>query len=207
MSEQSPQSTASSPAPRQMSWGQSAVGIVFSVIALAASAALVLTEIAHYKNPDAALSCDINPLIGCGESLTTWQAHLLFGIPNSLLGTIFFTALTTIFVLLLCRTFLPGWMWWCLAGGGVLGLALVVFFLYQSVTVFHALCPWCLVVWTSTVPVAWLLIVNALRLNLSEENALARVLYRERWLIMVGIYLLLVIAVVLGLGSRILLLF
>ena len=55
-----------------------------------ASIELVLSELKTLKNPHAALSCDLNPLIGCSDSLQSWQGHLLFGIPNSVIGTAVF---------------------------------------------------------------------------------------------------------------------
>lgn len=192
---------------RQLTLPEGIVGLVFSLLALFASAKLVLTEISHYKNPGGPLGCDLNPLVGCGSSLTTWQAHLFFGVPNALLGTMFFTALATIFVLLIFRLFLPKWMWWALAVGGLAGIALVVFFLYQSVATFGTLCPWCLVVWSSTLPIAVILITNALRLNLGSDSGLARFCYSGRWLILAILIVLIIFAVVLGLGSRLALLF
>ena len=58
-----------------------------AIIGMLASIELVLSELKTLKNPHAALSCDLNPLIGCSDSLQSWQGHLLFGIPNSVIGT------------------------------------------------------------------------------------------------------------------------
>lgn len=196
------------PAPvRQITLAEGIVGLIFCLTALFASAELVLTEIEHYKNPSGPLGCDLNPLVGCGSSLTTWQAHLFFGVPNALLGTIFFTALATIFVLLIFRMFLPKWMWWALAAGGLGGIALVIFFLYQSVATFGTLCPWCLVVWTSTLPIATMLITNALRLNMDTDSGLARFCYRGRWLLLAILFVLVIFVIVIGMGSRLILIF
>ena len=61
-----------------------------AIIGMLASIELVLSELKTLKNPHAALSCDLNPLIGCSDSLQSWQGHLLFGIPNSVIGTAVF---------------------------------------------------------------------------------------------------------------------
>lgn len=61
-----------------------------AIIGMLASIELVLSELKTLKNPHATLSCDLNPLIGCSDSLQSWQGHLLFGIPNSVIGTAVF---------------------------------------------------------------------------------------------------------------------
>lgn len=120
-----------------------------------ASLMLSIEEIHHLKHPAAALACDINPLIGCGSIMNTWQGHVLFGIPNQFFGLAACTVLITLGVLLLAGVKFPRWIWQGLQLGMIGGVAFVGWFIYQSLFVLNHLCPYCMVTWTAILPVAW----------------------------------------------------
>ena len=185
-----------------------------------ASIELVLSELKTLKNPHAALSCDLNPLIGCSDSLQSWQGHLLFGIPNSVIGTAVFALAAG---LLATWIFLPHTATTTtqadLAGDGLeagtpapalgaripflaleagltLALGQIAFFLYYSVTEFRTLCPYCMIVWAATI-LLWVHLGAALLRAgwMPVPRALARIWAQQRWLI-TGILLVLIVLVV-----------
>ncbi len=55
--------------------------VVGGVIGFIAAFTLTVERIKLAGDPNAALSCDINPFISCGSVMTTW-AGALFGFPN-----------------------------------------------------------------------------------------------------------------------------
>ncbi len=134
-----------------------------STIGLFASFMLSIEEYLYLQHPSQALSCDINPLIGCGNILSTWQGHILFGIPNQFFGLIAFAVLLTIGVLLLSGVKLPVWIWKGLQLGAVAGLLSIFWFMYQSLFVLNHLCPYCMVTWVATLIISWYITVHTLQ--------------------------------------------
>ena len=121
------------------------------VIGLAASAMLTYDKIKLLETPGASLACSINPWVDCGGVVSSWQASL-FGFPNTFLGLAGFSVVTTLGVLLLSGTRLPEWFWAGLQVGAVLAVALITFLQYTSIYDLVKLCPYCMVVWTVTIP-------------------------------------------------------
>lgn len=120
-----------------------------------ASLMLSIEEFQHLKHPTQKLACDLNPLVGCGNILDTWQGHVLLGIPNQFLGLIGFAALTTLGVLLLAGIKFPKWIWKGLQAGMVGGVIFVFWFMFESLFVLNHLCPYCMLTWVVTLAAAW----------------------------------------------------
>lgn len=142
--------TPSNPTKAQMSLSASLSFLVLALLGLFASLQLLLSELKVLSDPAASLICDVNPLIACSNSLSSPQAHLL-GMPNSILGIILFTSLTTLAVLLASGARFARWIWWGLCVGTLVGMVYVIFFLYSSIVVFKALCPYCMLIWVAII--------------------------------------------------------
>ena len=182
-------------APRTYGW----ILVVCAALGVLASWQLMLAELAHLRDPMATLSCDVSPLVSCGASLDAWQAHLL-GVPNSFVGAMAFAVLLLIGALLATGHVLPRWTWWGLAAGSLGGVVFVAWFLGISVTVFGKLCPYCMVIWAVTIPVAahtWARAAVGGHLGLSRADA-ARIL-AARWWLVGAMYLAVVLVVAVGL--------
>ncbi|MGC5616533.1 vitamin K epoxide reductase family protein [Georgenia sp. Z1491] len=166
-------------APRELS----ILLVLAGLAGLWASIELVRSELIVAADPGAALGCDINPLIGCGTFLSTWQAHAL-GISNALLGTAAFGALLATGLILLSGGRLGRWFWWLLTAGAAFALVALVFFVYTAFYEIRALCPYCLVVWAAIIPVIVHVPARAAQaghLRLGER--LTRTLVLDRWII------------------------
>lgn len=98
------------------------------------------------------LSCDINPFVSCGNVINTDQASV-FGFPNPLMGVAGFAVVATLGVLLLARVSLPSFVWLGLQAGTIFGIAFVTWLQFQSLYVINSLCPYCMVVWSVTIPI------------------------------------------------------
>lgn len=180
--------------------------VVLSVVGTLASAMLLRTGVHHAADASRELACDMNPLIGCSSSLGAWQSHL-FGVPNAFLGMIGFAGLVGVSVVLAAGRVIPRWLWMTLGLGCLAGCAWIAWFLYLSVEVFRTLCPYCLVVWTVTIPLTcliWTAIVRAWRSG-SPQGA-RRLVLQARWLLVVLAYALIAAVVVVGLADKVALL-
>lgn len=198
------------PSPHQLAGGANRE-FCFVLLAAAlligfASLQLALAELQFYRDPAGHLSCDVNPLIGCSTSLTTPQAHLFFGIPNSLLGLAFGGGLLALALVLVAGGRLPRLLWWGLSLAGAVLLAYIAYFAHQSVTVFGALCPWCMVIWFASIVLAVHIFARAAQArHLALGPGLTRFLTLNRWLIAVGLLLILFGTVLALLWDRVML--
>lgn len=106
------------------------------------------------EDPGYVPSCSINPVLSCGSVMKTDQAAV-FGFPNPLMGIAAFTVMTLLGLLVLSGTPLPRWIERGFQLGITLGAVFVGWLVSQSVSSIHALCPYCMVVWTVVVATFW----------------------------------------------------
>ncbi|OBI83918.1 vitamin K epoxide reductase family protein [Mycobacterium sp. E740] len=152
--------------------------LIAGVLGLAAALALTIEKIELLIDPDYVPSCSFNPVLSCGSVMVTPQASA-FGFPNSLIGIVAFTIVVVTGVLALVRVQLPRWYWAGLAIGAVLGAVFVHWLIYQSLYSIGALCPYCMVVWTVTIPLA--VVAASIAVAPQRGNAVARALHTWRW--------------------------
>ena len=74
---------------------------------------------------------------------------------------------------------LPRWYWMGLTIGTALGVAFVQWLAYQTLYEIGALCPYCMVVWSVTIPL--FAVVAPIALQPLADNSVARALYQWRW--------------------------
>lgn len=125
------------------------VMLLGGVAALAAAFTLTLEKFHLYENPDAVLSCSINLVLNCGTVMQTWQASV-FGFPNMVIGLMAFPVVITVAVAGLAGVKFPRWFLIAANVGFLLGAVFSYWLFFQSVYAIQVLCPWCLIVTTST---------------------------------------------------------
>jgi uncharacterized membrane protein len=123
-----------------------------------AAFSLVLERIHVATNPDATLSCDLNPFISCKSVMLTPQASL-FGFPNPLIGLAAFVAPIAVGVAILAGAKFAAWFWRIFAVGITGGFLFVLWLWVQSTFVIGVLCPYCMVAWAAMVPLFWKVIL------------------------------------------------
>jgi len=123
-------------------------------IGLVASFVITLEKLKLLINPSYVPSCSINPIISCGSVMKTAQASA-FGFPNSWLGLIGFAAVIVVGVSLLAGANFRAWYWRLFNLGALFGVVFIHWLAFQSIFVIHALCLWCMVVWSVTIPIFW----------------------------------------------------
>lgn len=180
--------------------GGASRGVALAITILAAIGAfssleLVLSEKQKLKFPNQALVCDINPLIGCGKWIGTWQNEVFFGISNSTLGLAGFSALLMIGLVLLTGGRFGRLLWQALSAGTVIAISWVGWFMYQSFVIERSLCPWCVVVWFVTIPLTVIVLGTALQAgHLGKIGVKAgEFIARNRLVLIFGSYLLLIL--------------
>lgn len=181
--------------------------VITGVIGALAAIALTLDYINLLRDADYVPSCDINPLVGCGDFLGSDQAAA-FGFPNVVLGVLAFPVVAAIGIVLLTGARLPRWFWRGLLVGTVFGIGFVTWLQHQSFTVFSALCPYCVVIWLVMIP----LFVHTVARS-GQNGALpvgagvSTFVVRYRWALTALWYLAVVAGAMFGLGERLLWIF
>lgn len=169
--------------------------VVGGLVGLIAATALIVEKIESLAHPTAQLACDFSVFVGCSASLNSQQGSLL-GIPNPVLGLMFWSAIVTIGVVIIAVE-LPRWMWLMLTLGMTGAFALVVWFILQSIYVIGVLCPWCMLTWVTTIPLFLLVVSHALRSGVLPVAARVRRFAAEgyQWVWVVTLALLLLVVV------------
>ena len=139
--------------------------LVGATAALIAAFTLTVEKFHLYEDPNAVLSCSINVVLNCSTVMQTWQSSV-FGFPNMIIGLMAYAVIVTIAVLGLAGTKFP--RWFLIAGniGIFLGLTFAYWLFFQSIYAIQVLCPWCLVVTTSTT----IIFSTMLHYNLRENT-------------------------------------
>ena len=130
--------------------------IATGVIGWYAAFRLVLDKLEVLVNPQADLDCNLSVIVQCGKNLGSWQGAIL-GFPNPLLGVAGFIAPIAVGVALLAGAGFARWFWISLNVGVLAAFAFCLWLAFQSIFALGTLCPWCMVVWSATIPMFWAL--------------------------------------------------
>lgn len=130
--------------------------LVVSVIGLIAAFTLTIEKLHKLEFPAEAASCDFSVIVQCGKNLASWQGST-FGFPNPLIGLICWPVVLTTGVGVLAGSRYPRWYWRAFNVASALALSFVIWLFSQSVFSLGTLCPWCMVTWSATIPLFWVL--------------------------------------------------
>ena len=129
--------------------------IVAGVIGWFASFELLTEYIKTLQNPDYIPNCSVSILVTCGPNMASWQGAL-FGFSNTIIGVAAFIAPIAVGVALLAGARFAPWFWAAYQVGLLGGFVFITWLFSQSVFVLGTLCPWCMVVWSVTIPLWWI---------------------------------------------------
>jgi uncharacterized membrane protein len=152
--------------------------LIAGVVGLALSADLTIEKITMLGNTDYRPTCSINPILSCGSVMRTWQASV-FGFPNPLLGIGAFTVILVTAVLAIGKVQLPRWYWVGAMIGTGLGVVMIHWLIFQTLYRIGALCPYCMVVWSVTIPL--FVVVTSIALQPASGGVVARTIHTWRW--------------------------
>lgn len=125
--------------------------IILGAIGLFASFELATEYIKTLQQTDYIPNCELSVLVTCGPNMDSPQGSL-FGFSNTILGLMGFIAPIAVGVAMLAGARFSAWFWWLYRAGLALATVFVFWLFYQSVFNLGTLCPWCMVVWSMTIP-------------------------------------------------------
>ncbi len=134
-----------------------------------AAFALLLDKLAVLVNPETDLDCNLSVIVQCGKNLGSWQGEIL-GFPNPILGVAGFVAPIAVGVALLAGAGFARWFWIALNAGVLGAFGLCLWLAFQSIFALSTLCPWCMVVWSATIPMFWTLTLFNARAGIFGER-------------------------------------
>jgi uncharacterized membrane protein len=136
--------------------------IIGGLIGLVAASIISYDKQQLLKNPSFQPSCNLNPIISCGNIMASKQGEA-FGFPNPWIGLAAFGVLIAVGVALLAGRHFKRWFWLGLQAGTVLGLAFVHWLFFQSIYRIGSLCPYCMAVWVVVITIFWYVLLYNLQ--------------------------------------------
>jgi uncharacterized membrane protein len=126
--------------------------ILFGLVGWVSAFALTLDKFALLEDPDAALGCNFGLIVQCGENLKSAQGAVFFDVPNPIWGLGGFVAPIAVGVAVLAGARFSRWFWIAFNAGVAGAMAFVIWLIWQSIYFIGTLCPWCMAVWSVTIP-------------------------------------------------------
>jgi uncharacterized membrane protein len=135
------------------------------MIGLLASFILTLDKIKLLENPKFIPGCSLSPIITCTAAMSSAQATT-FGVPNSMVGIVLFTALVVVGGSILIGVQYSQRLLAVVAYVAAGGFLFTNYLILQSVLVLHVVCPWCFTIWLS----APIILLGATMLYAQKSN-------------------------------------
>lgn len=154
--------TAAKSAPVQASKGFAIFLIIAGITGWVASFLLTLERFHVAANPTAKLSCDVATFISCKSVMLSHQATL-FGFPNPIIGLAAYVAPIFVGVAILAGAEFKKWFWQGMFAGHALGFAFVLWLSHEAIFDINALCPYCMIAWSASIPLFWQLFFHGVR--------------------------------------------
>jgi uncharacterized membrane protein len=158
-----------------------------------AAFSLTLDKFAVLENPKADLDCNFSILVQCGVNLSSPQGAV-FGFPNPLIGLGGFAAVIAVGVALLAGAHFARWFWIAFNFGIAGALAFVIWLIGQSIFVLGTLCPWCMLVWSVTIPLFWVVTGRNLKAGVYGVGVVPAGRFIQSWVVPITVLCYAVVA-------------
>lgn len=135
------------------------------MIGLLASFILTLDKIKLLENPKFIPGCSLSPIITCTAAMSSAQATT-FGVPNSMVGIVLFTALVVVSGSIVIGVQYSQRLLAVVAYTAAAGFLFTNYLILQSILVLHVVCPWCFTIWLS----APIILLGATMLYAQKSN-------------------------------------
>lgn len=126
--------------------------VLGGALGLFGAAEITVDKFRLLSDPSFVPSCSINPVLSCGDIMQSAQASA-FGFPNPILGLIGFSAVIVVGMSIFAGAKFKSWYWRLFNLGTTFGVVFVHWLFFQSVWRIGALCLWCMLVWSVTIPI------------------------------------------------------
>lgn len=128
--------------------------LVAGLVGLGAAFELAVEKFRLLENPLYVPACSLGEVVDCGSIMRSSQSEV-FGFPNPFLGIAGFGALTAAGLVLVTGGRCARPFWLLLQVGLLFAVAFVHWLIFQTLYRIGALCPFCMAVWTVTIPAFW----------------------------------------------------
>jgi uncharacterized membrane protein len=171
--------------------------VVGGAIGFIAAFALTLDDFQRLEHPSSALGCDFSLLVQCGKNLASVQGSA-FGFPNPVIGLAGFFTVLVVGVSILAGARFARWYWIVFNLGVTFAIGFVIWLISQSIFILGTLCPWCMVVWSVTIPIFLsVTLYNLSTGNIPNGEASRRLFTTARsWIPLITLVCYIVIAVI-----------
>jgi len=139
--------------------------LVGGIIGVLCSLTLSIEKVQLLRDPSTQPICNLNPVFSCTSVITSPEAEA-FGFPNPYIGLVGFAIVATIGSAILAGARYKRWFWIGLQLGLLFALGFVHWLIFQALYDIGALCLFCMIVWSVTIPMFW----YTLLYNLREKN-------------------------------------
>lgn len=171
--------------------------VVGGALGLAAAFVLTLEKIELLKDPAHQLSCSLNPVLSCGSIIGSDQASA-FGFPNPFIGIAGFSVVITIGMAIFAGAKFKKWFWQGLQIGSLLGVIFVHWLIHESLYEIGALCLYCMLVWSVTMPIFWyttLRNINEGDVKIVKSESLKKFIFDHHLDILVSWYVIVIVLI------------
>ncbi|MCX4819038.1 vitamin K epoxide reductase family protein [Streptomyces sp. NBC_01142] len=124
--------------------------VVTGAAGLLAAWVITIDKIKLAEDPTFKPGCSLNPIVSCGNIMTSDQASA-FGFPNPMLGLVTYAMVIAIGVGVLAGARYRRWFWLGLNAGTFFGVGFCTWLQYQSLYNINSLCLWCCLAWVATI--------------------------------------------------------
>ncbi|HEU0205284.1 MAG TPA: vitamin K epoxide reductase family protein [Pseudolysinimonas sp.] len=156
---------------------------------------LTLDKFIGYEHPNTKLSCDFGFIVQCTANLNSPEGSA-FGFPNPIIGLGGFAAVIAVGVSLLAGARFARW-YWILFNLGVAGaLVFVIFLITKSIFHLGTLCPWCMVVWSATIPLFFAVTIRNLAEGVYGEPTVRVGRALRPWIVPITVISYLIVALI-----------
>ncbi|MCX4821761.1 vitamin K epoxide reductase family protein [Streptomyces sp. NBC_01142] len=124
--------------------------VVTGAAGLVAAWVITIDKIKLAEDPTFKPGCSLNPIVSCGNIMTSDQASA-FGFPNPMLGLVTYAMVIAIGVGVLAGARYRRWFWLGLNAGTLFGVGFCTWLQYQSLYNINSLCLWCCLAWVATI--------------------------------------------------------
>lgn len=169
--------------------------IISGLVGISTSFLLTLDKIKLLENPSVELPCNINPLISCGPVINTWQAKILFGIPNPMWGIIGFSAVFTIGVALLLGAVFDKRFWKLFTIGVSASAIFIHWLIFESIFEIGALCLYCMITWAFIWPLFFFTIIKNIEDKVLPLKKFETFLLKNKYHLFFNWYVLIVLII------------
>ncbi|HVS78902.1 MAG TPA: vitamin K epoxide reductase family protein [Candidatus Saccharimonadales bacterium] len=128
--------------------------LIGGAIGMIAAGILANDYVTALKNPSFRPVCDLNPIFSCSNVMLSHQARA-FGLPNEFIGLPGYAILATTGAVLIAGAKLRRRFWQLFNLGLLFAIGFLTWLQFQTLYRIGALCIFCMVLWTVTIPMFW----------------------------------------------------